>query len=261
MNVRLCVDATTLADAAADHAAASIRNSISAKGLCRVVVATGASQFPFLDALTAMQNVDWPKVEAFHLDEYVGIPKTHRGSFRRMLMERFVEKTGITRYHFVEGDAADLAGAVRDIGMKLTAAPVDLVFVGIGENGHIAFNDPPADFDIDEPYIVVELDEACRRQQVGESWFPGMASVPKQAISMSVRQILKAREIIAVVPDQRKANAVKMSLEGEIGAMAPASILRRHADTTMYLDLQSASLLSTALREKLENETQVKLSS
>ena len=191
-----------------------------------------------------MAGIDWNKVEAFHLDEYVGLPLTHPASFRKFLLELVIHKTGITKYHFVEGDAADLSRAIREVSTQLTSAPIDLAFVGIGENGHIAFNDPPADFETEEPYIVVELDEACRRQQVGEGWFADISQVPTRAISMSPRQILKAKEIVAVVPDQRKAQAVKLCLEGEIRPMAPASILRRHPNTTIYLDRDSSSLLS-----------------
>jgi glucosamine-6-phosphate deaminase len=191
-----------------------------------------------------MAGIDWCKVEAFHLDEYVGLPVTHPASFRRFLLERVIHKTGIVKYHFVEGDAVDLPLTIREVSRQLTSAPIDLAFVGIGENGHIAFNDPPADFQTQEPYIVVELDEACRRQQVDEGWFSDMSQVPTRAISMSPRQILKAREIIAVVPDQRKAQAVKLCLDGEIRPMAPASILRRHANATIYLDRDSSSLLA-----------------
>jgi len=191
-----------------------------------------------------MERIDWNKVEAFHLDEYVGLPVTHPASFRKFLMERVIKKTGITKYHFVEGDAADLSLAIREVSTQVASAPIDLAFVGIGENGHIAFNDPPADFETEEPYIMVELDEACRRQQVGEGWFADISQVPTRAISMSPRQMLKAKEIISVVPDQRKAQAVKLCLEGEIRPMAPASILRRHPNTTVYLDRDSSSLLS-----------------
>jgi len=191
----------------------------------------------------------------------VGLPVTHPGSFRRMLLERVVQRTGISKFHLVEGDAADVALTVRELGRKLTAAEIDMAFIGIGENGHIAFNDPPADFETEDPYIVVELDEACRRQQVGEGWFANLSQVPRRAISMSPRQILRAREIIAVVPDKRKAQAVKLCLEGEIGPQAPASILRRHPNVTVYLDRDSASLLNATLRGALERDAQLTLPS
>ena len=247
MLLRFFEDPSLLAGAAAEQAAAAMRRAIAQRDCCRVVVATGASQFEFLEALTKVAGIDWKKVEAFHLDEYVGLPMTHPGSFRKMLLDKFVSRTGIVKCHLMEGDATDVAAAVRDAGRQLTSAPIDLAFVGIGENGHIAFNDPPADFETEEPYIVVDLDEACRRQQVGEGWFADVAAVPKQAISMTPRQILKAREIVAVVPDQRKAQAVKLCLEGEIRPAAPASILRRHENATVYLDRESASLLSAEL--------------
>ncbi|HTZ83133.1 MAG TPA: 6-phosphogluconolactonase, partial [Candidatus Acidoferrales bacterium] len=189
--------------------------------------------------------------------EYVGIPMTHPGSFRRMLVERFVDKTGITNYHFVEGDAPDLSEAVRRVSEQLTSSAIDVTFVGIGENGHIAFNDPPADFETEDAYIVVELDEACRRQQVGEGWFADLSRVPRQAISMSPRQIMKATQIVAVVPDLRKAQAVRLCMEGDVSPMAPSSILRRHPNATVYLDCDSASLLSPAIRKQLEEKSEV----
>jgi glucosamine-6-phosphate deaminase len=252
LSVRLFGDGASLALAAAEQAATAMRRAIEEQDCCRVILATGNSQLQFLGALTRMGGIDWSKMEAFHLDEYVGLPATHPASFRKFLLERVIHKTGITKYHFVEGDAADMSLAIRAASTPLTSAPIDLAFLGIGENGHIAFNDPPADFETEEPYIVVQLDEACRRQQVGEGWFADISQVPKQAISMTPRQILKAKEIIAVVPDQRKAQAVKLCLEGEISPMAPASILRRHPNTTIYLDRDSSSLLSPALRSNLQ---------
>jgi glucosamine-6-phosphate deaminase len=207
------------------------------------VAATGASQIGFLEELTEAEGIDWGRVEMFHLDEYVGLPITHPASFRKYLLERLIDKVGITQYHLLDGteDAGEVA---RRVGNAIRSSPVDVAFVGIGENGHLAFNDPPADFETEEPYLVVRLDEACRRQQVGEGWFGGISDVPRQAISMSVRQILKTKEIICVVPDARKAHAVKMCFEGEISPMAPASILRTHPKATVYLDKDSARLLS-----------------
>src|SRR5579871_1421683 len=260
MLIRLFDDAKALAKSAADDAADTIRKSIRERGICRVVVATGASQFPFLEQLTTKPDIDWSKVEAFHLDEYVGLPKTHPGSFRKMLLERFAQPTGVRKFEFVEGDAPDLPAAIRNLGSKLNSAPIDLAFIGIGENGHIAFNDPPADFTTDEPYIVVNLDEACRKQQVGEGWFESFDKVPKQAVSMSVRQILKSREIIAVVPDARKAQAVKASLSEAVSPNAPGSILRTHPHTTLYLDRDSASLLDPKLLQELQTRSQTTIS-
>ncbi len=221
------------------------------------MLATGTSQFAFLDGLTSTAGLEWNKVAAFHLDEYVGMPITHPASFRKILLERVINKVGISKYWFIPGDASDLSSALGEVSRQLTSAPVDVAFVGIGENGHIAFNDPPANFETEEPYIVVELDEACRGQQVGEGWFTDISHVPRQAISMSVRQIMKARQIVAVVPDGRKARAVKLCVEGEISPLAPASILRRHANTTVYLDEDSAALLSSGMRSVLARESQV----
>jgi len=226
MNVKVFDDTASLGKAAAGQAATAIRRVVQDLGRARIIAATGASQFEFLDALTREPEIDWQRVEVFHLDEYIGLPFTHAASFRKYLLERLIRKTAIKQYHLLDGDSNPEA-AVHRMGEELKAAPIDVAFVGIGENGHLAFNDPPADFKTEEPYLVVDLDEACRDQQVGEGWFAGVSEVPRRAISMSVRQILKAKEIIAVVPDARKAQAVKSCVEGEITPLAPASILRR----------------------------------
>jgi glucosamine-6-phosphate deaminase len=243
MMVRVFDDKKSLGEAAAEQASKAIRRAISAQGMARIIAATGTSQLDFLDALTRNDKIDWPKVEVFHLDEYVGLPLTHPASFRKYLFERLIHKVGITNHHLLDG-TGDANETVRVVGEALRSAPVDVAFVGIGENGHLAFNDPPADFQTEEPYLIVELDDACVRQQVGEGWFANTSDVPRQAISMSVRQILKAKEIICVVPDARKAAAVKLCFEGEISPMAPASILRTHPAATIYLDRASANLLS-----------------
>ena len=261
MLLRLFKDKVSLGSAAAEQAATMIRRAIAERGAARIVAATGASQFEFLDALTKVPGIDWLKVEAFHLDEYIGLPATHPASFRKFLMERLVRKTGIVTFHFIEGDATDPSVIVREVGKQLASAPIDVAFLGIGENGHIAFNDPPADFTTEDPYIIVNLDEACRRQQVGEGWFADLSVVPTRAISMSALQILKARELIVAVPDKRKAQAVKMCFEGEISLMAPGSILRRHPNATVYLDEDSASLLSPGMQRALTEESQVMVSS
>jgi glucosamine-6-phosphate deaminase len=245
-NVRILADKYSLGQAAADHAAGSLRRTISDQGSARIVAATGASQFEFLDALTGEPGIVWGRVEVFHLDEYVCLPATHPASFRKYLFERLIHKAGIVHYHLLDGDG-DPHGAVTTVGRELQSKPVDVLFAGIGENGHLAFNDPPADFHVDDPYLIVDLDEACRQQQVNEGWFAELADVPKKAISMSVRQILRAREIIVAVPDARKAQAVKACLEGEISPAIPASILRRHANATIYLDTDSAALLSSGV--------------
>lgn len=257
MLIRTFRDKTSLGRAAADQAATAIRRAISERGAARIIAATAASQLEFLDALTKVAGIDWNKVEVFHLDEYIGLPASHPGSFRKMLMEQLVNKTGVSRYHLLEGDAADVHAAVGAASRELASVPIDIAFLGVGENGHIAFNDPPADFEIEDPYIIVNLDEACRQQQVGEAWFADISQVPKQAISMSAKQILKAKEILAVVPDKRKAAAVKACFEGEISPMAPASILRRHANTTIYLDTHSASSLGPELQSALKVDSKV----
>jgi glucosamine-6-phosphate deaminase len=247
MYVKVFDNKRSLGEAAALQAAAAIRNAIRERGRARIVAATAASQTEFLECLTGAQGIDWRQVEAFHLDEYMGLPITHPGSFRKMLLEQLVNKTGIVHYHLLDGDG-DVPAVVRNLSEAISSAPIDIIFLGIGENAHLAFNDPPADFETEEPYLVVNLDQACRRQQVGEAWFKDISQVPKQAISMSVRQILKARELLAVAPDSRKAQAVKACVEGDISPMAPASILRTHPNATVYLDTNSAALLSASVR-------------
>lgn len=245
MKIKVFKNKASLAGAAAVQAATSICKAISDKDSARIIAATGASQFEFLDALTAMPDIDWKQVEMFHLDEYIGLPLSHPASFRSYLLKRLINKVGITRYHLLDVES-DPDSVAREVGAKLASAPIDVAFVGVGENGHLAFNDPPADFETEEPYLIVNLDEACRRQQMGEGWFATLADVPPTALSMSVRQILKAQEIICVVPDGRKAQAVAACFEGEISRNAPASILRTHPRCTVYLDNDSAALLTSA---------------
>jgi glucosamine-6-phosphate deaminase len=208
------------------------------------VLATGASQFSMLSALVAEPGIDWSKVTMFHLDEYIGLPADHPASFRRYLQERFIGVAHPGRSVLInaEGDPAD---ECRRLGMMIGEAAVDIAFVGIGENGHLAFNDPPADFDTLDPFLVLDLDQACRAQQVAEGWFSHIDDVPKQAISMSVQQILLADKIICVVPGARKAEAVRACLNEEISCWRPASILRRHPNVDLYLDPESAALLGT----------------
>jgi glucosamine-6-phosphate deaminase len=196
--------------------------------------------------LTRLPGIDWKRVEMFHLDEYIGLPASHPASFCRFLQERLIQKTGIVHHHLLHANE-DPSEVIRQTGKALLAAPIDVAFVGIGENGHLAFNDPPADFETEEPYIIVTLDEACRRQQLGEGWFATLADVPQRAISMSIRQILKTKQIVCIVPEARKANAVKACFTGEISPLAPASILRTHANTTVYLDKDSAAQLPSAI--------------
>jgi glucosamine-6-phosphate deaminase len=253
MRVRTYASREALGCAAARDAADAIRAAVAAHGSARIVAATGASQFAFLHALTAAPDVPWQRVEMFHLDEYVGLPIDHPASFRRYLLERLIARTGIPLYHLLDAEH-DVRRTVERVGTILAGRPPDVAFVGIGENGHLAFNDPPADFSTVQPYVIVTLDEACRRQQVGEGWFPSLADVPTQAISMSIRQILESRQIIAVVPDARKAAAVAACLEGDVSPMAPASTLQTHARTTVYLDRDSAAQLKPETRGRiLEN--------
>jgi glucosamine-6-phosphate deaminase len=246
MNVRVFPSKHELGRAAAADATMLLREAISRKGRAHAIAATGASQFEFLDALTASPGVDWSKVVFFHLDEYVGLPASHPASFRRYLEERIVSRVHSGAFHFIAGDAADLDAERRRVNALIRDCPIDVAFVGIGENGHLAFNDPPADFETDEPYLVVSLDEACRRQQLGEGWFASLDEVPRRAISMSVPQILKSETILAMVPDARKANAVRDCLEGDVSPLHPASALRNHTRTTLYLDHDSAALLKRA---------------
>jgi glucosamine-6-phosphate deaminase len=235
-----------LGEAAARHAATALNRAIAERGQARILAATGASQFEFLAALTARRDIDWSRIEMFHLDEYVGISADHPASFGRYLQERLIRPTGLQRHNLLDG-SRDAVEVCREMGVRIQQAPIDCAFVGIGENGHLAFNDPPADFETREPYIVVTLDEPCRRQQVGEGWFKGLADVPERAISISIQQILAAREIICVVPDARKAEAVRQCLSGAVTPMAPASILQTHPNTTVYLDTASAALLPPAM--------------
>jgi glucosamine-6-phosphate deaminase len=232
---------------AAKVGADAIRRALAAEGHANLIVATGASQFEMLAELVKAPDIAWNRITAFHLDEYVGMPITHPASFRKYLWERFVRvlPLPLKAFHYVEGDAPDPHAECRRLAALIREAPIDVAFVGIGENGHLAFNDPPADFETDDPYLVVTLDEACRKQQFGEGWFPTMADVPTTAISMSCRQIMKSKSIIVTCPDARKADAVKMTVEGPISNLAPASILQRHADCRLYIDTAAASKLTS----------------
>ena len=246
MNLKIFHDRRCMGKAAAEQAVTTIRSAIQDHGFARIVAATAASQKEFLEELTRAPAIDWQRVEAFHLDEYIGLDITHPGSFRKMLLEQLIRKTGIVKYHLLDGDG-DVASVVHSASRSIASAPIDIAFLGIGENGHLAFNDPPADFETEEPYLVVMLDEVCRRQQVGEAWFSDITEVPLQAISMSIRQILKVKELIAVVPGPQKAKAIQACFNGDIGPMVPASILRTHPNVTVYLDEDSAALLNRTL--------------
>jgi len=245
LDIRVSDDPQSLGRHAATEAAAAIADAVAARGVARVIAATGASQFHFLQQLIRTPGVPWADVELFHLDEYIGLPATHPASFRRYLQERLIGPAGITRVHLLDGEG-DPELVCQTAGRAIAAAPIDVAFVGIGENGHLAFNDPPADFDTREPYLVVTLDEACRRQQVGEGWFDSIEAVPTRAISMSVNQILTSRRILCIVPDRRKAQAVRGAAAGPVSPLVPASILQTHADTVLFLDRESSSLLGHA---------------
>jgi len=242
VNIRIFDNKRELGQAAADDAASIIQQAIADREAAYVIAATGASQFEFLDALVK-KKIDWSKVVFFHLDEYVDLPEAHPASFRRYLKERIINQVQPRLFHLINGEADNVQEECRRVGELLSRQTIDVAFVGIGENGHLAFNDPPADFETNESYLVVDLDDACRQQQVGEGWFRSIEEVPTQAISMSIKQILKSRNILCIVPDQRKADAVKASVESEVSPLRPASILQKHESVTLYLDRESSSLL------------------
>jgi glucosamine-6-phosphate deaminase len=246
MQMHVHADRPALGRSAATEAAAALRAAVAAKGAATCVVATGASQFDTLAALTADASVPWEKITAFHLDEYVGIPDTHPASFRKYLRERFM--AALVRkpaaFHEIDG-SGDAHAECRRLAALVPAGNFDVALVGIGENAHLAFNDPPADFAATAPYLVVDLDDACRRQQVGEGWFAGLADVPRQAISMSIRRIMASDLIVCSVPDVRKAEAVRGVVEGAVTPQVPASILREHHRCSLHLDKPAASLLKS----------------
>jgi glucosamine-6-phosphate deaminase len=244
MNIQVFDHVKELGVAAGSAAAKFIREAIKEKDAANIILATGASQFETLNHLISEDHIDWGKVIMFHLDEYIDLPETHPASFRKYLRERFLSKIpSLKAAHLINpGTDADLE--CRRISDLITNHPIDVALVGIGENGHLAFNDPSADFEIERPYIVVELDEACRKQQMGEGWFASVDDVPRKAISMSVKQIMKSKHIICSVPDSRKAMAVKNTVEQHVSNLYPASILQLHRDCTLYLDKNSAALLS-----------------
>jgi glucosamine-6-phosphate deaminase len=233
----------SMARSAAAEAVAVIKAALINRGEANVIMATGASQFGMLDALMK-SDIDFSKVRAFHLDEYIGLPLSHPASFRRYLKERVITKVPTFKeFVLIDGEAVDIDAEIARVSALILQNPIDVCFAGIGENGHLAFNDPPADFETESPYINVGLDMACRQQQFGEGWFETLDAVPRRAVSMSVRQILKSQTIIVTVPDTRKAEAVARCLEGPVDPMAPASILQSHMLTSIHLDPAAASLL------------------
>ena len=239
MEIRICKNSLELGKSAAKYAAASINSAIAENGVARIALSTGASQFDTLAALIK-EDVDWSKVEMFHLDEYVDLPESHVASFRKYLKEKFTTKVNLKAAHFVEGTEENRKALCK----KISEAPIDVGLIGIGENAHIAFNDPPADFDTEEPYIVVNLNDTCKQQQVGEGWFDTVDDVPKQAVSMSVKQIMKCKKIITCVPYAVKADAIFKTLSGELSNQTPATMLKTHKDFTLYIDNDSAAKIS-----------------
>ncbi len=244
MKIYILNSKENMGKAAAEKAAEILREAIKEKGKANFIAATGVSQFEFLDHLTKITSLDWGKTTMFHLDEYIGLSEDHPASFRRYLQERLISKVHPGKIFLIAGDAPDPEQECERLNDIISQYEIDVTFVGIGENGHLAFNDPPADFDIEDPYIIVDLDDACRKQQLGEGWFKSLEDVPQKAISMSVKQIMKAKNIICTVPDKRKAQAVKDCFGGEeISPDYPASILKRHDHCHVFLDEQSAMYL------------------
>jgi len=243
MNIIINKDSLATGRAAAEHVARKLNEAVSDKGEARLVVSTGSSQFELFEALIK-KEIDWRKIEIFHLDEYIGLPVTHKASFRKYLYERFVNHITPGKFYPVDVEG-DIDARIRDLGKSLTAKPVDVGLIGIGVNGHVAFNDPPADFDISDPYIVVNLDNQCKLQQVNEGWFGTIDDVPSQAVSMSVRQIMKCKTIISVVPHKVKADAISKTFRNRLTNTVPATILKQHPDYHLYLDYESASEVIT----------------
>ena len=243
MNIKISDNPVELGKVSAAAAVEGILNAIKEKGQANVILATGASQFETLKNLVE-NTIDWSKVVMFHLDEYIGLPETAPASFRKYLKERFLNLVSPLKASYLVNGETDPEGECKRLNQIITDHPIDVALVGIGENGHLAFNDPPADFDTLSPYIVVDLDEKCRLQQFNEGWFPSLSEVPKKAISMSIKQICKSKMIICSVPDSRKAEAVKNTLENKVSNNDPASILQTHAHCLFFLDKYSASLLS-----------------
>ena len=244
MKIEILKDAEGLGEKAGQIGAEIIRDAIAKRGTANVILATGASQFNTLQTLVE-QDIDWTKVTMFHLDEYIGMAEDHPASFKGYLKERFLQKIDFACTYYLIDGISNPEEEIRRISELIKKHPIDVAFIGIGENGHLAFNDPPADFDTEEPYLIVQLDVACRRQQMGEGWFPTLEDVPSTAISMSIRQILASKALIVSVPDTRKAKAVKHALEGPLTNLCPASILRTHERCHLFLDNASASLLSS----------------
>jgi len=244
MKITILENVSELGKAAGTHAAQLIRKQIEAKGSANIILATGTSQFEIINQVIREKNIEWNKVVMFHLDEYIGLREEHPASFRRYLRERFLSKLPPLKATYLINGETDPQQECDRLGDIIARHPIDVALAGIGENGHLAFNDPPADFETESPYIVVELDEASRKQQLGEGWFGTLGEVPHQAITMSIKQILKSEYIICSAPDKRKAVAVKNTLEQPVSNRYPASVLRTHENCSLYLDKESAALIS-----------------
>ncbi len=244
MEIIITDDTKALGKAAGNAAAAIIRQAIAARGQANIIMATGTSQFETLNEIIAAKDINWGKVVMFHLDEYIGLSVSAKASFRKYLQERFLDQVPpLKAAYLIDGEADPDAECVR-LATLIAEHPIDLCMSGIGENGHLAFNDPPADFDTEAPYIVVNLDDACRNQQFGEGWFNTFDEVPRQAISMSVKQILRSKHIIGSVPDRRKAEAARNCFKNPVSNLFPASILQTHDQCVFYFDTEAASLLN-----------------
>ena len=239
MEIRICKNSEELGKSAAKHVAQVLKDCIAEKGSARIVLSTGASQFDTIKALVEEPGIKWECVEMFHLDEYVDLPITHVASFRKYLQERFVDKVGTLKaVHFVDGTKECISKLTEEI----RKSPIDIGLIGIGENGHIAFNDPPADFGTKEAYIIVNLDERCKKQQMGEGWFATIDDVPKQAVSMTCYQIMQCERIVSCVPYKVKAEAVENTLKAkDTTNIIPATLLKTHPDFILYVDEDSAS--------------------
>jgi glucosamine-6-phosphate deaminase len=245
MHIDIASDPAELGRRAGSRAITLLRQALEGGRRATLIVATGTSQYATLDTLVAAPGIAWERVDAFHLDEYVGIPDSHPASFRKYLRERFAGRLPqLGSFNYVGGDAQDPHAECLRLAGLLQGRTVDVGLIGIGENGHLAFNDPPADFATKAIYHVVPLDEACQKQQVGEGWFPSMAAVPKTAISMTIPAIMAFKSIVCSVPDVRKAAAVKGSVEGPLTPRCPGSILRQHPDCVLFLDRGAASTLA-----------------
>lgn len=245
LRVWICPNKSALGAAAASLGAQAIRDALASGGEATIIVATGVSQFEMLGNLVVAPGIDWSRVTAFHLDEYVGLPDSHPASFRHYLRDRFVAPLDRrVRFIPVNGEAGDPQAEARRLGDLISGRRIDVCFAGIGENCHLAFNDPPADLETEQPYIVVQLDEACRQQQLGEGWFPSLEAVPARAVSMSIRQILRSELVVLSVADARKAWAVRDAVEGAVTPLHPASVLQHHANAVLFLDPPAAALLS-----------------